>query len=91
MRTSAAAPPASAASATSAAASLRSAGPAPYPRAVTAERAHMSSPVIALEDVGLTLTGNAGPVKILRGVHLRVAAARPWAWSVRPGRASRRS
>jgi putative ABC transport system ATP-binding protein len=34
----------------------------------------MSSPVIVLEDVGLTLTGNAGPVKILSGVNLRVAA-----------------
>ena len=34
----------------------------------------MSSPAIALEDVGLTLTGNAGPVKILSGVNLRVAA-----------------
>ncbi|HVH01643.1 MAG TPA: ABC transporter ATP-binding protein [Amaricoccus sp.] len=34
----------------------------------------MSSPVIALEDVGLTLTGNAGPVKILSAVNLRVAA-----------------
>ena len=34
----------------------------------------MSSPVIALEDVALTLTGNAGPVKILRGVTLEVAA-----------------
>ncbi|MBP7241106.1 ABC transporter ATP-binding protein [Amaricoccus sp.] len=33
----------------------------------------MSSPVIALEDVELTLTGNAGPVKILRGVTLDVA------------------
>ncbi|MBP7003418.1 ABC transporter ATP-binding protein [Amaricoccus sp.] len=32
----------------------------------------MSSPVIALEDVELTLTGNAGPVKILRGVTLAV-------------------
>jgi putative ABC transport system ATP-binding protein len=34
----------------------------------------MSSPVIALEDVALTLTGNAGPVKVLEGVDLRVAA-----------------
>jgi putative ABC transport system ATP-binding protein len=34
----------------------------------------MSSPIIVLEDVGLTLTGNAGPVKILSGVSLRVAA-----------------
>ena len=34
----------------------------------------MSSPVIALEDVALTLTGNAGPVKILSAVNLRIAA-----------------
>ncbi|HVH03187.1 MAG TPA: ATP-binding cassette domain-containing protein, partial [Amaricoccus sp.] len=34
----------------------------------------MPSPVIALEDVALTLTGNAGPVKILRGIDLRVAS-----------------
>jgi putative ABC transport system ATP-binding protein len=34
----------------------------------------MSSPVIALEDVALTLTGNAGPVKVLDGVTLSVAA-----------------
>jgi putative ABC transport system ATP-binding protein len=33
----------------------------------------MSSPVIALQDVELTLSGNAGPVKILRGVTLTVA------------------
>ena len=33
----------------------------------------MSSPVIALEDVALTLTGNAGPVKIL-------SAGEPRAW-----------
>src|SRR5690606_26846854 len=39
-----------------------------------AERAHMSSPVIALEDVALTLTGNAGPVKVLEGVGLGVGA-----------------
>jgi putative ABC transport system ATP-binding protein len=32
----------------------------------------MSSPVIALQDVSLTLTGNAGPVNILRGVSLEV-------------------
>jgi putative ABC transport system ATP-binding protein len=32
----------------------------------------MSSPVISLEDVALTLTGNAGPVNILRGITLRV-------------------
>jgi putative ABC transport system ATP-binding protein len=32
----------------------------------------MSSPVIALQDVSLTLTGNAGPVNILRGVTLEV-------------------
>ncbi|MFO1209973.1 MAG: ATP-binding cassette domain-containing protein [Amaricoccus sp.] len=32
----------------------------------------MSSPVIALEDVGLTLTGNAGPVNILRDVSFAV-------------------
>jgi putative ABC transport system ATP-binding protein len=32
----------------------------------------MSSPVIALEDVSLTLMGNAGPVNILRGVTLQV-------------------
>ena len=34
---------------------------------------HMSSPVIALKDVALTLEGNAGPVKILRGITLDVA------------------
>ncbi len=33
----------------------------------------MSSPVIDLKDVDLTLRGNAGPVKILRGVTLSVA------------------
>jgi putative ABC transport system ATP-binding protein len=33
----------------------------------------MSSPVIALEDVALTLDGNAGPVNILRGINLEVA------------------
>jgi putative ABC transport system ATP-binding protein len=33
----------------------------------------MSSPVISLKDVALTLQGNAGPVKILRGVTLDVA------------------
>jgi putative ABC transport system ATP-binding protein len=33
----------------------------------------MSSPVIALQDVALTLMGNAGPVNILRGVTLEVA------------------
>ena len=33
----------------------------------------MSSPVIALKDVALTLEGNAGPVKILRGITLDVA------------------
>jgi putative ABC transport system ATP-binding protein len=32
----------------------------------------MSSPVIALEDVALTLMGNAGPVNILRGISLEV-------------------
>jgi putative ABC transport system ATP-binding protein len=32
----------------------------------------MSSPVIALEDVALTLMGNAGPVNILRGITLQV-------------------
>jgi putative ABC transport system ATP-binding protein len=32
----------------------------------------MSSPVIALEDVSLTLMGNAGPVNILRGITLQV-------------------
>jgi putative ABC transport system ATP-binding protein len=32
----------------------------------------MSSPVIALEDVALTLMGNAGPVNILRGITLEV-------------------
>ncbi|TPE48313.1 ABC transporter ATP-binding protein [Amaricoccus solimangrovi] len=32
----------------------------------------MSSPVIALEDVTLTLMGNAGPVNILRDISLRV-------------------
>ena len=34
----------------------------------------MSSPVIALEDVTLTLMGNAGPVNILRDVSLTVEA-----------------
>jgi len=34
----------------------------------------MPSPVIALEDVALTLTGNAGPVKVLDRVTLSVAA-----------------
>ncbi len=33
----------------------------------------MSSPVIALQDVALTLSGNAGPVNILRGITLEVA------------------
>jgi putative ABC transport system ATP-binding protein len=33
----------------------------------------MSSPVLALRDVELTLSGNAGPVNILRGVSLTVA------------------
>ncbi len=33
----------------------------------------MASPVIALEDAALTLRGNAGPVKILRGITLEVA------------------
>jgi putative ABC transport system ATP-binding protein len=33
----------------------------------------MPSPVICLEDVGLTLMGNAGPVNILRGITLDVA------------------
>jgi putative ABC transport system ATP-binding protein len=33
----------------------------------------MPSPVIALRDVALTLSGNAGPVNILRGVTLDVA------------------
>lgn len=33
----------------------------------------MPAPVIALEDVALTLEGNAGPVNILRGVTLEVA------------------
>jgi putative ABC transport system ATP-binding protein len=32
----------------------------------------MSTPVIALEDVSLTLEGNAGPVNILRGVSLTI-------------------
>jgi putative ABC transport system ATP-binding protein len=32
----------------------------------------MSAPVIALEDVSLTLMGNAGPVNILRGITLEV-------------------
>jgi putative ABC transport system ATP-binding protein len=32
----------------------------------------MSSPVIALKDVDLTLSGNAGPVNILRGITLSV-------------------
>ena len=46
----------------------------------------MSSPVIALEDVALTLMGNAGPVNILRGITLRGrAAARRSASSGRPG------
>jgi putative ABC transport system ATP-binding protein len=34
----------------------------------------MSPPVIALEDVALTLEGNAGPVNILRGITLEVRA-----------------
>ena len=52
----------------------------------------MSSPVIALEDVALTLTGNAGPVNILRGVTLEVAPRRDRsASSARRARASRRS
>jgi putative ABC transport system ATP-binding protein len=33
----------------------------------------MPAPVITLEDVGLTLRGNAGPVEVLRGVSLEVA------------------
>jgi putative ABC transport system ATP-binding protein len=33
----------------------------------------MATPVIALNDVSLTLMGNAGPVNILRGVTLQVA------------------
>jgi putative ABC transport system ATP-binding protein len=33
----------------------------------------MSAPVICLEDVGLTLMGNAGPVNILRGITLDIA------------------
>ena len=33
----------------------------------------MRLPVIALEDVALTLRGNAGPVNILRGITLEVA------------------
>jgi putative ABC transport system ATP-binding protein len=32
----------------------------------------MSAPAIVLRDVGLTLTGNAGPVNILRGITLEV-------------------
>jgi putative ABC transport system ATP-binding protein len=36
------------------------------------ERFHMSAPVIALQDVALTLEGNAGPVNILRGISLEV-------------------
>jgi putative ABC transport system ATP-binding protein len=32
----------------------------------------MSAPVIALQDVALTLEGNAGPVNILRGISLEV-------------------
>ena len=34
----------------------------------------MAPPVIALKDVALTLMGNAGPVEILRGISLEVAA-----------------
>ena len=34
----------------------------------------MSSPVIVLQDVSLTLTGNAGPVNILRGIDLEARA-----------------
>ncbi|MER2510564.1 ATP-binding cassette domain-containing protein [Amaricoccus sp.] len=34
----------------------------------------MSSPVIVLQDVSLTLTGNAGPVNILRGIGLEARA-----------------
>ena len=34
----------------------------------------MAPPVVSLTDVSLTLDGNAGPVEILRGIDLRVAA-----------------
>ncbi len=34
----------------------------------------MSSPVIVLQDVALTLMGNAGPVNILRGIDLETRA-----------------
>jgi putative ABC transport system ATP-binding protein len=33
----------------------------------------MPAPVMALEDAGLTLEGNAGPVEVLRGISLEVA------------------
>ena len=33
----------------------------------------MPAPVITLEDLGLTLRGNAGPVEVLRGITLEVA------------------
>ncbi len=65
--------------AASASARLRIALRAPYARdgaAAGRGRVHMSSPVIALEDVALTLMGNAGPVNILRGVTLEVAPRR---------------
>ncbi len=32
----------------------------------------MIEPVVALQDVGLTLAGNAGPVEILRDISLQV-------------------
>ena len=41
--------------------------PAMAPR-LGREGIHMSTPVMALEDVALTLEGNAGPVNILRGI-----------------------
>jgi putative ABC transport system ATP-binding protein len=37
------------------------------------EGAVMNNPVLALEDVRLTLAGNAGPVEILKGITLNVA------------------
>ena len=51
----------------------------------------MPSPVIALEDVALTLRGNAGPVKILRGITLDVARGETLGLVGPRARASRRS
>jgi putative ABC transport system ATP-binding protein len=65
----------------SAKAALKALGKAPYRRSISRSGPHHMSlstpaagPFVVLEDVGVTLASAAGPVEILRGVSLEIAA-----------------